>query len=206
MIPAVAVAVAVVGIAAVAAMAGGRPSSSEGVPSEGPDDAGSDTHTGGTMRTISRLVIHHTAASATAWPWSAIVLDHTSDGYTWKGKELTGRGWSAVGYHFGVDPDGTVHEGRDPSIVGAHAKGANSDSIGIAMVGKYSDASPPPEALLDALADLVEELLDEHGLTLNDVYGHREVGTTHTECPGVSPDWLREELKTRISATTGSTT
>jgi len=45
------------------------------------------------------------------------------------------RGWSDIGYHFVVELDGTVYDGRPLEIAGAHARGHNSQSIGICYVG-----------------------------------------------------------------------
>lgn len=45
------------------------------------------------------------------------------------------RGFSDIGYHYVVFRDGTIHEGRDVNIVGAHCKNHNAHSIGVSYVG-----------------------------------------------------------------------
>ena len=45
------------------------------------------------------------------------------------------RGFSDIGYHYVIHPDGKVEEGRDVSIAGAHCSGHNSKSIGICYIG-----------------------------------------------------------------------
>lgn len=45
------------------------------------------------------------------------------------------RGFSDIGYHYVIHPDGTVEEGRDVNIAGAHCSGHNSKSIGICYIG-----------------------------------------------------------------------
>lgn len=50
-------------------------------------------------------------------------------------KEHRAQGWSDIGYHYVVYRDGTVCQGRDVDISGAHVSGYNSYSIGIAYVG-----------------------------------------------------------------------
>ena len=40
-----------------------------------------------------------------------------------------------VGYHFVIELDGTVKEGRHLEEIGAHVQGANSNSVGICMIG-----------------------------------------------------------------------
>ena len=50
-------------------------------------------------------------------------------------REHKAQGWSDIGYHYLVYLDGTVHEGRDVDIAGAHASGHNTHSIGVCYVG-----------------------------------------------------------------------
>ena len=45
------------------------------------------------------------------------------------------RGFSDIGYHYIIHPDGKVEEGRDVNIAGAHCSGHNSKSIGICYIG-----------------------------------------------------------------------
>ena len=45
------------------------------------------------------------------------------------------RGFSDIGYHYVVFRDGSIHEGRDVNIVGAHCKNHNAHSIGVSYVG-----------------------------------------------------------------------
>lgn len=44
-------------------------------------------------------------------------------------------GWRDIGYHYVIYRDGSLHEGRDVNISGGHARGYNSNSIGIVYVG-----------------------------------------------------------------------
>jgi hypothetical protein len=46
------------------------------------------------------------------------------------------RGWSDVGYHMVIQPNGEVQNGRGLNVVGAHCEGENHDSIGICLIGK----------------------------------------------------------------------
>jgi hypothetical protein len=91
------------------------------------------------------------------------------------------RGWADVGYNFLVGDDGTVYEGRGWGFVGAHARGQNSRSIGVAYVG--DGGRPVPDAAKRAIVELLGEAERRFG-SLRQV-GHRDVGAT--ACPG---DWL----------------
>src|SRR5574344_2434615 len=45
------------------------------------------------------------------------------------------RGFSDIGYHYVIHPNGLVEEGRDVNIAGAPCSGHNSKSIGICYIG-----------------------------------------------------------------------
>jgi hypothetical protein len=116
-------------------------------------------------------------------------------------------GWNDIGYNFLVDRFGTIYEGRfggvDRNVVGAHALGFNTGSVGIALLGTYG-STKPSAAAQDAIARLVAWRLDlahvdptstvtfvsggseryaaEVPVQLKAVSGHRDTGST--ECPG----------------------
>jgi|TARA_R100001440_G_scaffold33069_2_gene51949 N-acetyl-anhydromuramyl-L-alanine amidase AmpD len=53
----------------------------------------------------------------------------------WVRKIHRGQGWLDIGYHKVIKRDGTIENGRDINAIGAHVKGYNSQSIGVALVG-----------------------------------------------------------------------
>lgn len=98
---------------------------------------------------------------------------------------VKGNGWRDIGYHYVIYRDGSVHEGRDVNISGGHARGYNSNSIGIVYVGgcpkgdrtKSKDTRTPAqkEALVRLLKDLRE--LYPHAK----IVGHKDLNKT--ACP-----------------------
>ena len=120
---------------------------------------------------------------------------------------VQGNGWNDIGYNFLVDRFGTIYEGRyggiDRNVIGAHALGFNTGSVGIALLGAYGSTRPSQPAL-DAIARLIGWRLDlahvdptsfvnvisggsekyARGIPvlLTAVSGHRDTGLT--ECPG----------------------
>ncbi|NLU75487.1 N-acetylmuramoyl-L-alanine amidase [Streptomyces sp. HNM0575] len=68
------------------------------------------------------------------------------------------RGWDDLGYNFVVDHCGTIYEGRagarDHSVEGAHTKGFNAGTIGVAAVGTFDEGAEVPRAMLDSIAAL----------------------------------------------------
>jgi hypothetical protein len=153
---------------------------------------------------VQFALVHHTAGtnSYTASQSAAIV----------RGIEIyhvKGNGWNDIGYNFLVDKYGQIFEGRyggvDKNVIGAHAEGFNTGSVGVAMLGTYGSAAPPPVAQ-SALAKLLAWRLDlAHvdprstltwvsggnakfvagaSVTLRAVSGHRDTG--FTSCPGAA--------------------
>ena len=87
------------------------------------------------------------------------------------------RGWSDIGYHFMIYPDGTIHNGRPCEIMGAHTKGYNADSIGTCLVGtdKFTVAQ------LQALLKLDKDLKHLYNKNMT-AHGHNEFTNLKT-CP-----------------------
>ena len=153
---------------------------------------------------IRLAVVHHTAgangytAAQSPSIVRAIELYH-----------VKGNGWNDIGYNFLVDRFGTVFEGRyggiDRNVVGAHAEGFNTGSVGVSVLGEYSSLPASPQAR-ESLAKLLAWRLDlahvdpastlsfisggnarfPAGLPvfLRTVSGHRDVG--FSDCPGTA--------------------
>lgn len=125
-------------------------------------------------RPITGIVIHH---SASADDITAEDIDR------WH----KGNGWSEIGYHYVVLKDGSIQEGRSIEKNGAHTKGHNIGTIGICVIGNFSE-DDPTDAVFGSrvlgLAYLVNRLRDIYGDI--PVTGHRERNAT--ECPGSKVD------------------
>lgn len=74
----------------------------------------------------------------------------------------------AIGYHFVIYVDGSVHTGRQVCEIGAHVSGMNSNSIGISLVG----SGTYNQDQLDALKELVSNLKRTYPKAK--VIGHRD--------------------------------
>nr|XP_033334212.1 peptidoglycan-recognition protein LB-like [Megalopta genalis] len=116
------------------------------------------------------------------------------------------RGWFDIGYSFVIGEDGNAYEGRGWDSVGAHSPGYNTQSIGICIIGDYSDFLPN-EAALNALSNLID-----YGVSLGKIsenyrmIGHRQARPTL--CPGdhlyayvqKNPRWTKNPIP-KIAAT-----
>ena len=125
------------------------------------------------MRKISKIIIHCTATPEDR---------HTTveDVRRWH----LDRGWSDIGYHFLIYLDGSLHEGRPVEKQGAHCKGHNKESIGIAYVGGIDKVNFKPkdtrtEEQKEALIYILEYLKIQHPEAI--IYGHNDFASK--ACP-----------------------
>lgn len=87
------------------------------------------------------------------------------------------RGFSDIGYHYVIYRDGSVHNGRDVNVAGAHCTNHNSISIGICYIGGREAVGTKPkdtrtEAQKKALVDLLKSLKRIYPNAT--IHGHRE--------------------------------
>jgi hypothetical protein len=166
------------------------------------------------MDNITMITIHHTVtASPVDYDDGIVQMQYIQ--YL----HQVGNGWSDVGYHFVTNSLGYLYQGRPfwddtdfsgndqyrnssatfpyPGFIqGAHASNANSNNLGIAVMGCYDTAgvcAPSPsnnitrgDPLYNQLVDFVAFYADVLAVPLDrdHIVGHRDVGSTVTSCPG----------------------
>ena len=187
---------------------------------------------------------------STYYPLQKVIVHHTASRNDDPDPEATiraiyymhavSRGWGDIDYNFLIDWQGRIYEGRHSRHYtagepitgedlagnvarGAHAKGFNDGTVGIALLGNFQKILPPA-AQRAALEKLIAWKLERHGINplgagtytnpnlgttlyLQNISGHRNVNPT--DCPGDTfYNWfptLRQNVANRIAATTGST-
>lgn len=144
------------------------------------------------MRSITKVVIHHSASNS--------VTTRKADLDRWH----KARGFLQIGYHKVIERDGGVVDGRAESSEGAHAKGANTHSLGVCVVGDFETEVPTSEQLT-ALASLLIDWCTTYGIADKDIHGHGAVpgGTTATACPGQHLAVRLPEIRAKIRAALG---
>jgi N-acetylmuramoyl-L-alanine amidase len=104
------------------------------------------------------------------------------------------RGWSDIGYHFVVELDGTVCDGRPVEVAGAHARGQNADSIGVCYVGGVDEDGEAQdtrtEEQKEALVELLRDLKANYGNPV--IYSHRDF--SNKACPSFDAMTEYEDL------------
>lgn len=94
------------------------------------------------------------------------------------------RGFSDIGYHYVVYRDGSIHIGRDESIIGAHCTGHNSYSIGVCYIGGCaSDGKTPKDTRTTEQKQSLVKLLKELKTKYPQASIHSHKDFTNKACP-----------------------
>jgi hypothetical protein len=146
------------------------------------------------MRMLDTIIVHCTATRADWWA-DRRSEDKLAECRKWHtDPPPNGRGWSDIGYHYLIDRDGTVLEGRPIERAGAHAKGHNAHSVGISLWGghggtqddKFEEHFTPEQDR--ALRRLIAQLRMEYP-AIKSVIGHNEVSPKMCPCFQVT-EWM----------------
>ena len=94
------------------------------------------------------------------------------------------RGFSDIGYHYVIYRDGSIHTGRDESIIGAHCTGHNTNSIGVCYIGGCASNSKTPKDTRtpqqkQSLVKLLKELKTKYPQA--SIHNHRDFA--NKACP-----------------------
>jgi hypothetical protein len=94
-------------------------------------------------------VVHHTVNTNS---YGASQVDDMLRGIYYHHTQVNG--WCDVAYNFVVDRFGGIWEGRTDSInravIGGHAKGFNTNSVGVSLLGQHHPGASPPAARVTA--------------------------------------------------------
>jgi N-acetylmuramoyl-L-alanine amidase len=121
---------------------------------------------------------------------------------TIKSWHVKGNGWSDIGYHFVIELDGAVKNGRPLHRSGAHTKGHNATSIGICYVGGMDKDKKPKdtrtEAQRKAMDQLIADLKMDHPTAT--IHGHNEFAAKACPSFDVSKEYGAPKPKVKAKA------
>lgn len=122
-----------------------------------------------------RFTIHHTASRTKDYDGASSIRGIQA-------YHQGSQGWSDIGYHYVIGPDGKIFEGRPPETLGAHCI-PNTGKVGICLVGNFEAGDEVPDAAADALVWLLARLSRRLGIGAGEkLTGHRDF--MQTACPG----------------------
>lgn len=141
----------------------------------------------------SRLYLHHSVtAPGNGTPAGDVAAVRALETI---GQQRFGGG---ISYTFAVTTSGRVYEGHGIDRQGAHTANLNSTARAICLVGNY-DVNRPPEAMINAVAELVA-----HGHRMKWwpdrlTGGHRDAPGAATACPGRFAQALIPVINSRVA-------
>ncbi|HXH56896.1 DUF4214 domain-containing protein [Iamia sp.] len=173
---------------------------------------------------LDHAVIHHTASTNS---YTAAEVPGVIDGI--RRYHMSSLGWCDIAYNFVVDKFGGIWQGRSGDItkpvVGGHARGFNTYSVGVTLLGQFEPgASPaaaaPTAAMIDSTARLLAWKLGLHSIdpqstvtvtsagsnrypsgtsvTLPVINTHNQTGLT--ACPGANVLSQMEAMRMKATA------
>lgn len=140
------------------------------------------------MRDLHKIILHCTATK----PDQDICAADVDEWHR-------ARGWKGIGYHYLIRLDGSVELGRPLDQIGAHCKGQNEGSVGIAYAGGLNDRGKPEDTMTGmqeiAWMQLVRSLRILFGPM--SVHGHNEFSAK--ACPSFDVQqkfgWMNQNQK-----------
>lgn len=123
------------------------------------------------------IVVHYPAAGKAIGEISKAAVAARLRG--WRNYHVNGRGWSDIGYQYGIDQAGRIWSLRGDRV-GAHTAGHNSTTVGVLFV--VGDNEPLTDEAKQAFRDLRAHLRRKEN-TAN-VWGHTQMSGASTRCPG----------------------
>lgn len=155
---------------------------------------------------VRTVVVHHTVTSNN---YTAAQVDDMLRGIYRTHAVING--WCDIAYNFLVDRFGTIWEGRsggiDQPVIGGHAKGFNTWTVGVAVLGSHHTSGAPTAAAVASVEAVAAWKLSFHGVDplgvnwlqnrsstpphrfperawveMPAIVGHRDLGLT--ACPG----------------------
>ena len=123
---------------------------------------------------ITQIIVHHSATNS-GTP-EAFARYHVEE-----------NGWPGIGYHYVISKTGQIYKCQNVTTVSYHAGNANRRSIGVCLVGNF-DTQTPTDVQMDALMELLAELITAYPAAKGNIIGHREVPRTYKSCPGKNVD------------------
>jgi flagellar hook assembly protein FlgD len=149
-------------------------------------------------------IVHHTAGTNSYSRAQSSAIVRGIQRY-----HVLSNGWNDIGYNFLVDKYGRIFEGRvggvGQNVIGAHAQGFNTGSVGVAVLGTYGStgisaaarsalqrllawrldvAHVDPRSLLNFTSFGNPRFPAGRTIRLRAISGHRDTG--YTSCPGTA--------------------
>ena len=130
----------------------------------------------GVAHVVERLTVHHSAVALTDNRRATAQLRSFQ-------REHLSSGFSDIAYHWLIDLEGNVYEGRDPDTVGeTYTQYDPSGHFLVCLLGHFDD-QPIGRPQEDALAGVLAWAAEHYGVGSDTIAGHNDYDPV-TACPG----------------------
>lgn len=131
----------------------------------------------GEIHTPEAITLHHTAIEYTGTP---PVEEHLQSIQAFHQQQ---KGWIDIAYHFLIDRDGQVYQGRPLRWVGDSSTDYDlNGKVLVCVLGNF-ETQEPSSLQIESLKRLCTDLIIEQQISLQNISTHREE-TDETLCPG----------------------
>ena len=151
----------------------------------------------------NKIIVHHTVYPNSTDYSVAQAYAHAR---AVQNLHIASNGWVDTGYNFIISRGGHATEGRTGGldrlhagtsfVQGAHTVGQNSQAIGIALEGTYSDGAAVPNDQWGALAVVCIYVANQYGIPSSQIFGHQDYSST--ACPGASVQSRLPDLRAAV--------
>jgi hypothetical protein len=138
-------------------------------------------------RAVDSVIVHH-FYRPTAIEWQGLETLEAVRRF-----HVETNGWSDIGYHVIIGPDGSIWLARPIEEIGAHCKGRNDTSVGVAFAANF-DSEDPATSGLAVGHQAVAALCTRFNIPPERVFFHRDFSPK--SCPGTNVD--REDFRRAV--------
>lgn len=97
-----------------------------------------------------------------------------------------------IGYHYFIDKDGLLTQGRADTDEGAHTIGKNSESLGICLAGNFDvGVDTPTPAQIATLSKLLLEKADQYKISVTNIVPHRNFANKSCYGSALENKWVK---------------
>lgn len=131
--------------------------------------------------TPRKITLHHSGGNLTIKEMQDLHIDTNK--------------WLDIGYHYVIDKEGKVYQGRPVQRIGAHVQGFNVGNVGICLVGNFQQEKPTPMQL-EMTESLCAWVCWVYEISVSNIYKHSDL--VPTLCPGKNLASIFPSVKNKV--------
>jgi N-acetylmuramoyl-L-alanine amidase len=144
------------------------------------------------MNRPNKIIIHHTGGTN-----SNPLADTSHHTFKMVDSYHKSLGWGKIGYHYFIEKNGKITQGRQDYEIGAHTIGENSSSLGVCLAGNF-DRSMPTAQQENTLKDLLRRKVEEFNISTSAIVPHRTYAKKTCYGKNLSNTWAAELIDDQV--------